>query len=73
MKTKRLELFLLAGCSCLITLLAQPIASAIAYGNSVAPASPPTLPNLQAPKPAVGAFCSIKSKSEYLQTDRTNG
>ncbi|GAP98500.1 hypothetical protein NIES2104_50550 [Leptolyngbya sp. NIES-2104] len=65
MKTKRLELFLLAGCSCLITLLAQPITSAIA--------SPPTLPNLQAPKPTTGAFCSLKSESEYLNIERSNG
>ncbi|MCU0551703.1 MAG: hypothetical protein MUC48_20365 [Leptolyngbya sp. Prado105] len=61
MKTKRLELFLLAGCSCLMTLLAQPIASAIA--------ATPTLPNLQAPKPVAGAFCGIKS--EDLQFDST--
>ncbi|MBE9013082.1 hypothetical protein IQ250_23050 [Pseudanabaenaceae cyanobacterium LEGE 13415] len=62
MKTKRLELFLLAGCSCLITLLAQPIASAIA--------SPPTLPNLQAPRAATGAFCPVKSES--FKNDRMN-
>ncbi|BAY57991.1 MULTISPECIES: hypothetical protein [Leptolyngbya] len=60
MKTKRLELFLLAGCSCLITLLTQPIASAIA--------SPPTLPHLQAPRPVAGAFCGIKEKKLQAQT-----
>jgi hypothetical protein len=63
MKTKRLELFLLAGCSCLITLLAQPIASAIA--------SPPNLPNLQAPKPVAGAFCRIELE-ENSQFDAAN-
>jgi hypothetical protein len=30
METKRLELLLLAGCSCLLTLLCQPIAQAVA-------------------------------------------
>ncbi|MBW4439726.1 MAG: hypothetical protein KME10_00545 [Plectolyngbya sp. WJT66-NPBG17] len=64
MNTKRLELFLLAGCSCLITLLAQPIASAIA--------SPPIVPNLQAPKPVSGAFCALKSEPEFLKVDRSN-
>ncbi|MER3434776.1 MAG: hypothetical protein C4288_15475 [Leptolyngbya sp. ERB_1_1] len=63
MNTKRLELFLLAGCSCLITLLAQPITSAIA--------SPPTIPNLQAPKPATGAFCALKSEPEFLKVDQS--
>ncbi|NDJ18363.1 hypothetical protein [Myxacorys almedinensis] len=30
METKRLELLLLAGCSCLLTLLCQPISHAVA-------------------------------------------
>ncbi|MBD2082635.1 hypothetical protein [Leptolyngbya sp. FACHB-17] len=59
MKTKRLELFLLASCSCLITLLVHPISSAIA--------SPPVIPNLQAPKPVTGAFCALKLELEFLQ------
>lgn len=54
MSTKRLELFLLAGCSCLITLLAQPIAGAVA--------SPAKAPNLQAPKPVSGAYCPVNFK-----------
>ncbi|HTL89578.1 MAG TPA: hypothetical protein VL134_09270 [Leptolyngbya sp.] len=58
MNTKRLEMFLLAGCSCLITLLAQPIASSIA--------SPPVIPSLQAPKPVTGTFCALKSESAFL-------
>lgn len=51
MDTKRLELLLLAGCSCLITLLAQPIAGALA--------SPTQASSLQAPMPTIGAYCRI--------------
>lgn len=54
MSTKRLELFLLAGCSCLITLLAQPITGAMA--------SPAKTANIQAPKPVTGAYCPVNFK-----------
>ncbi|NJR48293.1 MAG: hypothetical protein HC780_00820 [Leptolyngbyaceae cyanobacterium CSU_1_3] len=34
MQTKKLELLLLAGCSCLLTLLCQPIAAAVTASST---------------------------------------
>ncbi len=65
MDTKRLELLLLAGCSCLIALLAQPIASALT--------ALPEAPSLQSSMPTSGAYCGIdRSRLKTLAESETS-
>ncbi|KAM3108845.1 hypothetical protein [Phormidesmis sp. 146-33] len=53
METKKLELLLLAGCSCLLTLLCQPIASAVTSS------SPAPSPVVQSSVQLESAYCRV--------------
>lgn len=59
MESKKLELFLLAGCSCLLTLLCQPIASAVT--SSAMPTA------LQFPVQLEGAYCKVNFQDKLTK------